>query len=78
MTRLVVGLEARGLLARSGDDTDARSSIVQITDEGRALLAGVARGSNDYLLRRLEALDGDDLRRVLAAIDALTTLAERE
>jgi DNA-binding MarR family transcriptional regulator len=77
VTRLVAGLEVRGLVTRAEDHNDARSSIVGITAEGRALLAQLARGSNDYLRQRLEGLEDAELARLRDAIGALTRLAER-
>lgn len=77
VTRLVAGLEAAGLVERSADELDARSSIVAITPAGRAVLGLVAEGSNDYLRGRLHVLAPDDLTRLLDAIGPLTQLAER-
>jgi DNA-binding MarR family transcriptional regulator len=77
VTRLVAGLEARALVTRSEDDSDARSSIIGITADGRALLEDLARGSNDYLRQRMEGLEEADLGRLLDAIGVLTHLAER-
>lgn len=76
VTRLVAALQAKGLVARH-DGTDARSSIVSITAAGRALLDGVARGSNDYLRQRVDALTPAEVARLRDAIDVLTTLSER-
>ena len=76
-TRLVAGLEAKGLVERLDDEGDARSNIVALTAAGRAIMVATAHGSNDYLRDRLEALPPDDLERVLAAIGALTTLGDR-
>ena len=77
VTRLVAGLEAKGLVVRTPDDLDARSSIVAITAAGRAVIAAIAEGSNDYLRERLESLAPADLARVLDAIGALAQLGER-
>lgn len=77
VTRLVATLAAKGLVERSADDLDGRSSIVAITPDGRALLGAVARGSNDYLNQRLAELTTDDRRHLLAAIGPLAQLAER-
>ena len=77
VTRLVAALEAKGLVDRSVDGLDGRSSIVAITPHGRRLLAALAEGSNDYLRARLEALAPEDLDRVLEAVGALAQLAER-
>lgn len=76
-TRLVAGLEAKGLVERLDDEGDARSNIVALTAAGREIVVATAHGSNDYLRDRLEALPPDDLERVLAAIGALTTLGDR-
>jgi DNA-binding MarR family transcriptional regulator len=77
VTRLVAGLVSKDLVERSVDDLDGRSSIVAITPHGRALLAAVAEGSNDYLGARLAALAPDDLARLLDALGTLAQLAER-
>lgn len=77
VTRLVATLAAKGLVERSADDLDGRSSNVAITPGGRALLAAVAEGSNDYLSQRLAALTPDDRTHLLDALDALAQLAER-
>ncbi len=77
VTRLVASLTAKDLVERSVDDLDGRSSIVAITPLGRALLASIAEGSNDYLSTRLAALTTDDLARVLDALGPLAQLAER-
>lgn len=77
VTRLVASLAAKDLVERTADDLDGRSSIVAITPHGRALLAAVVEGSNDYLSERLAALTPDDLARLLDALGALAQLAER-
>lgn len=77
VTRLVATLAAKGLVERSADDLDGRSSVVAITADGQALLAALAEGSNDYLRERLAALAPDDRARLLDALRALAQLAER-
>ncbi|MGN6752989.1 MAG: MarR family winged helix-turn-helix transcriptional regulator [Intrasporangium sp.] len=77
VTRLVATLEAKGLLERSVDEADARSSIVAITSRGRELLDTLAGGSNDYLRGRLESLGPGDRALIAGAVGALTRLAER-
>ncbi|SFB85559.1 DNA-binding transcriptional regulator, MarR family [Nocardioides terrae] len=74
VTRLVAGLEARGLVSRAVDDVDARSSIVAITDAGRALLIHLAERSNDYLRDRVDELDAADQDRLFDAVEALAKL----
>jgi len=74
VTRLVATLEARGLASRSVDDLDARSSIVAITDDGRALLRHLAERSNDYLRLRVAELDAADQDRLFDAVEVLAKL----
>lgn len=77
VTRLAAGLEGRGLVRRTEDDTDGRSSVLSITDDGRAVLAGMARKSNDHLRQRLEALSEPELTLLLNAVGIIARLAER-
>jgi DNA-binding MarR family transcriptional regulator len=77
VTRLVATLAVKGLVERSADDLDGRSSIVAITPHGRERLAALAEGANDYLHERLVALAPDDLARLFDALGALAQLAER-
>lgn len=77
VTRLAAGLEARGLVRRTEDDTDGRSCVLSITDDGRAVLAGMAQKSNDYLRQRLEALSEPELTLLLDAVGIIARLAER-
>lgn len=74
VTRLVAALESKGLVERSVDDLDARSSIIGITESGRTLLGDLAERSNDYLRERVEALAPRERKRLLAAVAALTSL----
>jgi DNA-binding MarR family transcriptional regulator len=76
VTRLVATLEAKGLLERTIDEDDARSSIIAITPRGRSLLDALAEGSNDYLRSRLETLGDADRGLIAGAVGALTRLAE--
>jgi DNA-binding MarR family transcriptional regulator len=76
VTRLVATLEGKGLLERTTDEGDGRSSIVAITPRGKRLLAALAEGSNDYLRSRLEALGDADRALIAAAVGALTRLSE--
>ncbi|MGW5667628.1 MarR family winged helix-turn-helix transcriptional regulator [Micromonospora sp. NPDC003776] len=74
VTRLVGTLESRGLVSRTVDDLDARSSIVAITDAGRRLLVRLAERSNDYLRNRVAELDPAEADRLFDAVGALAKL----
>jgi DNA-binding MarR family transcriptional regulator len=72
-TRLIGGLECRGLVERSADPADGRSHRVAATDAGRALLAHARQRRNAYLGNALKALEAEEL----AALDRALVLLER-
>jgi DNA-binding MarR family transcriptional regulator len=72
-TRVLALLEARGLVERTADPADRRSSLVSSTEAGEALLASVRERKDLYLARRLDALSAEDL----AALDRAAEVLER-
>src|SRR5215207_1589698 len=53
MTRIVSGLEERGLAGRQPEATDRRLVVVRITAQGAALLAAERRPRYAWLARRI-------------------------
>ncbi|MPZ28647.1 MAG: MarR family transcriptional regulator [Micromonosporaceae bacterium] len=76
VTRLVAHLEAGGLIVRTPDAEDARSSQVQLTAEGRRLMAESSHRADAYLARQIAALSPGEQRRLLAAAPVLQRLLE--
>jgi DNA-binding MarR family transcriptional regulator len=72
-TRVLARLEEAGLIARTADPTDRRSSLVTVTDSGRTLLASVRDRKDAYLAQRLDQLSPEDL----AALDRAAGILER-
>jgi DNA-binding MarR family transcriptional regulator len=76
MTRIIARLEEGGLAARAIDATDRRIVRVQITEEGKRLLAS-SRTKRDAFLARQVARLADDEREILArALPILERLQE--
>lgn len=73
-TRLVAGLEAGGLVARTGDPTDRRTSYVELTDAGREKLFAARGTRTATLASRLSTLDADDIARLVDALPVLEAL----
>jgi DNA-binding MarR family transcriptional regulator len=72
-TRVLARLEEEGLVARTPDPQDRRSSLVSATPAGRALLADLRTRKTLFLARRLEHLAPDER----AALDRAAAILER-
>src|SRR6185436_8456399 len=68
-TRVIARLEEAGLVERTADPADGRSSLVSLRGEGRALLKKLRANKDAYLARRLEALDPEELAALERAAD---------
>jgi DNA-binding MarR family transcriptional regulator len=78
VTRIVSLLEERGLVHRTRDPHDRRSSLVALSPAGRELLARGRTRKNAYLARRLRELDADDRVTLERAAGILERLLEEE
>jgi DNA-binding MarR family transcriptional regulator len=73
VTRVLARLEEAGLVDRAADPQDRRSSLVSISDDGRALLESARARKDAYLARRIDALEPADR----AALERAAALLER-
>ena len=72
-TRVLARLEESGLVLRTADPADRRSSLLSVTDSGRSLLVAVRDRKDAYLAQRLDQLSPEDL----AALDRAAGILER-
>ena len=72
-TRVIARLEEAGLVDRTRDPDDGRSSVVGLAPGGRELLALVRTRKDAYLSRRLRDLDADER----ATLDRAAAILER-
>lgn len=77
VTRVVARLEEAGLIARTADLYDRRSSLLAVTDDGRALLDALRTRKTAFLAERLEALTPDERATLERAADILERVLER-
>ena len=77
MSRGVDILEQAQLVRRRRDPDDARSSFIELTDRGRALLTTAIDQRTTLLARRLAELDPAQLGALKAALPALRQLVEK-
>ncbi len=75
MTQLIGRLEEAGLASRGTDPADGRIVVVNITEEGRALLARRRAVRAERLAGLLSQLPGEHLDALAAALPAIDALA---
>lgn len=75
MTRIVSGLEERGLVAREPNPQDRRVVIVRLVDQGEALLAADRKRRDAWLNHRLRELTADEREVLRRAVPVLEKVA---
>ena len=60
MTRIVNGLEERGLVARRPHPTDKRQCVVTLTEAGRQVLLANRRRRDEWLAKRIAELNPEE------------------
>jgi DNA-binding MarR family transcriptional regulator len=75
-TRLVAGLEEKGLVQREADPDDGRVSHVRASAHGRALLKRMRSRKNAYLAKQLRGLDDNEVETLERATAILERLLE--
>ncbi|MCW2527088.1 MAG: transcriptional regulator, MarR family [Pseudonocardiales bacterium] len=75
MTRILAGLEAKGLARRDKHPTDGRQVIVSVTPQGTALLAREREAREAWLARSLKQLTPTELQLLRAVQPLLDKIA---
>ena len=70
-TRLIAHLEAEGLVARTPDPVDRRSSLISLTPAGAVLLKEVRTRKDAFLAERMRMLSPEDRATLDRAADIL-------
>ncbi|MEA5455893.1 MarR family transcriptional regulator [Sinomonas sp. JGH33] len=77
MTRTVNALAAQGLVTRTDNPTDGRQVVVELADEGRAVLEESRRLRSAWLASRLEDLSEADRATMHRAAEILVEMCAR-
>jgi DNA-binding MarR family transcriptional regulator len=77
VTRILSRLEEQGLVVRTPDPQDRRSSLVTVTEAGSALLAELRTRKTAFLAHRIAGLDADDRVTLARAADILERMLDR-
>ncbi len=75
LSRLIAGLEERGLVQRRPDEQDRRVAWMSLTPDGHALVARLRQERTLYLAQRVAALPPEERSRLDAALPVLEALA---
>ena len=78
MTRTLACLQREGLIERTPDPADGRSSLVAVNAAGRERLARLRRRKSAYLARRLRKLDPDEVETLSRTAELLDRMREDE
>jgi DNA-binding MarR family transcriptional regulator len=76
-TRVLARLEEQGLIERTADLYDRRSSLVTVTKAGSELLAELRTRKTAFLAERLETLEPDERATLERAAGILERVLER-
>jgi len=77
-TRVLARLEDAGMIERTADPADRRSSLVSTTPAGQALLHAVRDRKDAYLAQRLDRLSPEDLAALERAAGILERMLEED
>ena len=76
VTRTLGCLDREGLIERTPDPADGRSSLVAVNAAGRERLRRLRGRKNAYLARRMRALPDEDIETLERAAEILEALLE--
>jgi DNA-binding MarR family transcriptional regulator len=78
VTRTLGCLEREGLVERTADPTDGRSSLVSVNAAGRDRLRRLRGRKNAYLARRMRGLSAEEIEALERAAEILERMQEDE
>jgi len=75
-TRILTRLTEEGYVSRTADPTDGRSSIVDISADGRAALTRLRKRKTAYLAKQMRKLPDEDVETLARAAEILEQVLE--
>jgi DNA-binding MarR family transcriptional regulator/ribosomal protein S18 acetylase RimI-like enzyme len=78
LSRILKKFEARGLVARTPSETDARETILALTEQGRRAFAPLDRASQRQVAAILAPLSPEQRSRLVAAMSTIERLLDNE
>lgn len=78
MTIMLRKLEARDLISRAADPVDKRRYFVQLSDQGRAALAGAPTLLHEIFSGRFTRLESWEQAQIIAALERVASMLEAD
>jgi len=78
LTGILTRLEGRGLVSRERSDSDRRTVVVELTDEGRAVLGSAPSLLQDSFRRELLKLHEWEQTQMLATLQRIASMMDAE
>jgi DNA-binding MarR family transcriptional regulator len=76
MTRVIATLAELGFVERSAHPADGRQILVEVSRAGTDLIEAERRASQEWLKQRLDRLEPEQRRTLLAAADLMSDLVD--
>ncbi|MCC6498169.1 MAG: MarR family transcriptional regulator [Propionibacteriaceae bacterium] len=77
MTKTINCLVERGLVSRDDHPSDGRSKVLTLTADGEAVLDRTARARDDWMVRQLQGLSGEEIALLNDATAVLNRVVGR-
>jgi len=76
ITKIIAGLQGKGLIKRIKDPEDSRVSLISITPSGKKKMIGIKKFQNDLYRVILSQVDDEERKRLLTNLDLLKSCME--
>jgi DNA-binding MarR family transcriptional regulator len=76
MSRTVSTLEERGWVHRATSPSDGRVVLVELTEEGDAILQAITQKAREWTLNRLRQLSSEEQQRLLDGLEVLHSMMD--
>jgi DNA-binding MarR family transcriptional regulator/GNAT superfamily N-acetyltransferase len=76
LSRILARFESDSLITRQRSETDARRQVITVTPAGRAAISYLDSSAAEETVQLLGRLSGDDQRRLLDAMGAITEILQ--
>lgn len=74
LSRIIAGFEKRGLVSKSRSTSDARATVLQLTEQGATVLASLEQAAREEVARLLQDLPASQQEQLVQAMGQIRSL----